>query len=149
MSQENVEIIRAMWEPVKGLDTTTIDWDTAIRGLGQVFSPEVELRWSATGPEARVYRGLDGVAQAFREWVEPFSEYHVEPLDYIEAGDYVVVPNRQRGVGKTSGVPVELEVTNVYEFRGGQIARMDEYDTVEEALEAVGLPERDAHADSP
>ena len=24
------------------------------------------------------------VIQAFREWVEPFSEYYVEPLDFIE-----------------------------------------------------------------
>jgi ketosteroid isomerase-like protein len=141
MSQENVEIVRAMWEPFKGLDATAIDWDTAIRQMGQPISPEIALRWSATGPEARVYRGIDGVIQAFREWVEPFSEYRVEPLDYIEVGDYVVVPNRQRGVGKASGAPVEIEVTNVYEFRNGQIVKVDEYDTLDEALEAAGLSE--------
>jgi hypothetical protein len=33
---------------------------------------------------------------------------------------------------------VELEVTHVYEIRDGQIARVDEHDTVEEALEAAG-----------
>jgi ketosteroid isomerase-like protein len=138
-----------MWEPFKGLDVTAIDWDTAIREMGQLISPEVELRWSATGPEARVYRGREGVVQAFSEWVESFSEYRNEPLDYIEAGDYVVAPTQQWGVGKTSGAPVEIEVTHVYEFRGNQIARVDEYDTLEEALEAVGLSEQDTHVDSP
>jgi ketosteroid isomerase-like protein len=91
--------------------------------------------------EARVYRGRDGVIQAFREWEEAFSEYRSEPLDFIDEGDRVVVPIRQWGVGRTSQVPVEIEVTHVYEFRNGQIARVDEYDTLEEALEAVGLRE--------
>jgi hypothetical protein len=97
MSQQNVEIVRAMWEPFKGLDTTAFDWDAGIREMGQLISPEVELRWSATGPEPRVYRGRDGMVQAFREWVEPFSEYHVEPLDYVELGNCVVVPNPAMG----------------------------------------------------
>ena len=58
MSQENVEIVRAMWEPFKGLDTTAIDWDDeAIREMTERFwSPEVELRWTRSGPETRVYR---------------------------------------------------------------------------------------------
>ena len=87
------------------------------------------------------YQGRDGVIQAFREWVEPFSEYYSEALDFIEVGDRVVVPNRQRGIGSGSGIPVEIEVTHVYEVRDGQIARVDEYDTLEEALEAAGLSE--------
>jgi ketosteroid isomerase-like protein len=81
------------------------------------------------------------VIQALREWVEPFSEYRAEPLDYIDVGDHVVVPIRQWGVGTTSGAPVEIEVTHVYEFRNGQIAKVDEYDTLDEALEAAGLRE--------
>ena len=143
MSQENVEIIRAMMEPFDGVDVTEFDWGAEpIREmLGRACSPEVELRWSATGPDAAVYRGIDGVIQGFRGWVEPFSEYRFEPLDFIEAGDHVVVPNRQWGIGRTSQVPVEIEVTYVYVFRDGQIVRLDEYDTLNEALEAAGLSE--------
>ena len=58
--------------------------------------------------------------------------------DFIEVGDRVVVPNRQWGIGSTSGIPVEDEFTWVYEIRDSQIARVDEYDTLEEALEAAG-----------
>jgi hypothetical protein len=51
MSQENVELVRSMWEPFKGVDATEIDWDSdAIRELvEQQFAPEVELRWSTRG----------------------------------------------------------------------------------------------------
>jgi ketosteroid isomerase-like protein len=143
MSQENVEMVRGLWEPFKGVDLTAVDWDNeAIREINDRFwSPEVELRWSRSAPEARVYRGRDGVIQAFREWVEPFSEYYIEPLDFIEQGDWVIIPQRHWGIGSTSGIPVELEVTHVYEVRDSQIARVDEYDTLEEALEAAGLSE--------
>lgn len=143
MSQENVEMVRELWEQFKGVDCTAIDWDgEAIREMTEQFwSPEVELRWAATNPETRAYRGRNGVIQAFREWVEPFSEYYVEPLDFIEQEDRVIVPQRQWGIGSTSGIPVEVEVTYVYEVRDNQITRIDEYDTLEEVLEAVGLSE--------
>src|SRR2546423_1224942 len=143
MSRENVEMIRGLWEPFKGVNLTAVDWDDeAIREMTERFgSPEVELRWSRNAPEARVYQGRDGVIQAFREWVEPFSEYYNEPPDFIEVGDRVVAPNRQSGIGIASGIPVEFEFTWVYEIRDGQIARIDEYDTLEEALEAAGLRE--------
>jgi ketosteroid isomerase-like protein len=89
--------------------------------------------------EARVYQGRDGVIQAFREWFEPFSEFYIEPLDFIGQEDRVIIPQRHWGIGSASGVSVELEVTHVYEVRDSQIARVDEYDTLEEALEAAGL----------
>ena len=64
-------MVRGLWEPFKGVDYTAIDWDDeAIREMTERFSPEVELRWSRSGPEARVYRGREGVIQAFREWLE-------------------------------------------------------------------------------
>src|SRR6185312_7823631 len=96
------------------------------------WSPEVELRWTRSGPEAGVYRGREGLIQAFREWNEQFSEFYMEPLDFIEVGDRVVVPNRQRGIGSTSGIPVEDVFIWVYEIRDNQMARLDEYDTLDE-----------------
>ena len=143
-------MVQGLWESFTGVDCAAIDWDgEAIREMTEQFwSPEVELRWARGNPEARVYQGRDGVIQAFREWSEAFSEYYNEPLEFIEVGDRVVVPNRQWGIGSTSGIPVEDEFTWVYEIRDSQIARVDEYDSLEEALEAVGLSEQDAHADS-
>src|SRR6188472_4588465 len=146
MSQENVELVRGLWEPFKGVDNTTVDWDDeAIREMTERFwSPGIELTWVARVPEARVYQGREDVIHAFREWLESFSEYYNEPLDFIEVGDRVVVPNRQWGIGSTSGIQVEDEFTWVYEVLDNQIARVDEYDSLEEALEATGLSEQDA-----
>ena len=69
MSRENVEIVRGMWQPFKGLEVTTIDWDAeAVREmLLRPYSPEIELRWSATWAGEREYHGRDGVIQAFKD----------------------------------------------------------------------------------
>jgi ketosteroid isomerase-like protein len=138
MSGANVQTIRSLWEPLKGVDATQIDWEAdVIRQLIQVYSPDVELRWEASWAGEREYRGRDGVIEAFSAWVEPFSEYYVEALDYVEIGDRVAMPTRQTGTGRASGAGVEIEVTHLFEFRDGMISRVDEYATLDEALEAA------------
>lgn len=146
MSQKNVEIVRTVFEPTSGIDVAAIDWSAdAIReALGQAYSPDIELRTLASGLGSgvdAVYRGIDGVVRYLRDWLEPFSEYVVENLDYIEAGDCVVVPTRQWGIGSGSGARVELELTSLYELRDGLIVRIRQYDTVEDALDAARLSE--------
>ena len=84
---------------------------------------------------------MDGLVEYLRKWLEPFSEYHVENLDYVDAGECVLVPSRQVGVGSGSGARVELELTTLYEVRDGRIARVHQYATMAEALEAAGLSE--------
>jgi hypothetical protein len=69
--------------------------------------------------------------------VEPFSEYQVQNLDYIGAGDWVLVPSRQWGIGSGSGVRVELELTTAYLVQDGKVARMDQFDTLDEARAAT------------
>jgi ketosteroid isomerase-like protein len=146
MSQENVETVRSVFEPLDGTNLAAIDWGAEpIREmLGRAYSPDIELTTLASGLGSGVgehYRGLDGLARYLREWLEPFSEYHVANLDYIEAGDCVLVPSRQWGVGSGSGARVELELTTLFELREGKIVRLEQYDTTEEALEAAGSRE--------
>jgi ketosteroid isomerase-like protein len=146
MSRENVEIMRSTFEPFDGVNLPAIDWDAEVirEALGRAYSPDIELRTLVSGLGSGVgehYRGLGGLAQYLREWLEPFSEYHVENLDYIDAGDCVLVPSRQWGVGAGSGARVELELTTLYELRDGKIARVHQYDTLGEAHEGAGLRE--------
>jgi hypothetical protein len=142
MSRENVEVVRSLLEPFTGINIADVDWGAeAIRDtVRDTHEPDVRLRTLASGLGTGVgtdYRGLDGLVLYLHEWLEPFSEYHVEIRDYIEAGDCVLVPSRQHGVGGGSGARVAIELTTLYELRGGRIARIHQYDTLEEAREAV------------
>jgi ketosteroid isomerase-like protein len=141
MSQENVEIVRGMLEPFNGIDAAAIDWSAnEVRdALGSAYSEDLELRPLASGRTGldEVYRGVDGLVEYFRTWLEPFSEYHFELLDYLDDGDRVLVPMRGRGVGAASGVPAEIELTTAYELRDGLIERIIQYDSLDEAREAA------------
>jgi ketosteroid isomerase-like protein len=146
MSQENVEIVRSFLEPFAGIDVAGIDWDAEVirESVRDMHTPDITLKTLASGLGSGVgtdYQGLDGLIRYLQEWLEPFSEYHVENLDYIEAGDCVLVPARQWGVGGGSGARVEIELTTLYELRDGRIARIHQYDTLKEAREAAGLRE--------
>jgi ketosteroid isomerase-like protein len=142
VSEENVEIVRSLWQPLEGVNLAVIDWslDEVREALGRAYSPDIELTTLASGLGSGVdgiYKGPDGMAQYLREWLEPFSEYQVENLDYIDAGDCVLVPSRQWGIGSGSGARVEIQLTTLTEVRDGLIVRAHQFDTVEEAREAA------------
>ncbi len=146
MSQENVEIVRSTFEPFDGVNLAAIDWSAEVirEALGRAYSPDIELTTLAIPLGLDLsdsYRGLDGVVEYLRTWLEPFSEYHVENLDYVDAGECVLVPSRQWGVGSESRARVELELTTLYKVRDGRITRVHQYDTMDDALAAAGLRE--------
>jgi hypothetical protein len=85
-----------------------------------------------------LYRGWDGLIRYLTEWLEPFSEYEVDALDYIAVGDCVLVPSRQSGIGDGSGARVEIELTTLYRLRDRKIVQIEQYDTLEEARDAAG-----------
>jgi ketosteroid isomerase-like protein len=55
---------------------------------------------------------------------------------------------RMTGKGKGSGVEVEASFAGVWTVREGRVVRWDLYSNQDEALEAAGLSERGASAES-
>ena len=71
----------------------------------------------------------------------------LEPIDdLIDTADRVVVRIIWHGVGH--GPDLNMELTGVYTVRNGKIRTAEFFRDHAEALEAVGLSEQDAHADS-
>ena len=65
----------------------------------------------------------------------------MEAEEIVEAGDGVLVDVRQRGVGRTSGVPVELRYFTLWSFRARKVIRIQSFRDRAEAFEAAGLSE--------
>jgi ketosteroid isomerase-like protein len=59
--------------------------------------------------------------------------------DYIDRGDYVVVPMVLRGRIRGSGEEVSMPETHVIKMRDGVAVEVREFPTLDEALEAVDL----------
>ena len=129
MSQENVEIIRRGYAHFKATGQVRVHadlvWDVS------------RLGW----PDQQIYAGPEGANQFNAEWADSWDDWELEPEEYLDAGDRVLVIVTQRGRSKTTGIPVEMRFAQVWTLRNGLGIRMELYASVEEALEAVGLRE--------
>jgi ketosteroid isomerase-like protein len=138
MSQENVELVRAALEAA-GRN----DWDA----LFQDMAPGFELDMSrAVGPLHGVFN-LEQVRQALVDFAGHWESVRVEPHEFIEAGDLVMVPYTLHLRGR-EGIEVVSRPTTVWTIRDGAIERVSMYQERQDALEAVGLSEQNAHAGS-
>ena len=137
MSQANVEIVRRSFEAFRaGLE----------RGDPEIgLDPEAvanDFEWVAAEPlDGRsVWYGLAGFVEFTRNWTEEFEDWSIRVERLIDAGDdRVVALTHQWATGKGSGVPVELDLGQVWELEAGHVARVTSYLTHAEALEAAGL----------
>ena len=77
---------------------------------------------------------------------EPFDRDTLEEIEVIDLGDRVVMRQIWRAVGR--GPDLNIEVTTVSTLRKGKMILIEFFWDHAEALEAVGLSEQDAHADS-
>ncbi len=93
------------------------------------------------------YRGHEGVARAAKRWVEGSEWLLVELEQIVGEGDRLVSVHRTRSKARYTGIELEGPVAYVWTFRDGKIIHFRSFRDPDEALEAVGLPEQDAHAD--
>jgi ketosteroid isomerase-like protein len=133
MSQENVEIVRRASELL-----ARRDWD----GMTDLFDPNVELHGTVGGlEEGKILRGLSQIIAAFdSEFDEVWDEHRIEPQEFIDAGDRVVVLHREYQRSK-SGVELVAETASISDVRDGRLVRIQGYMNPAEALEAAGLSE--------
>jgi ketosteroid isomerase-like protein len=138
MSQENLEIVKAAIDAYN-----REDWDALV----DAAAPGFELDFSrAVGPWHGVF-GRDQFRRVLSDISGAWESLRVEPHEFIEVGDVVVVPWTTYATGR-DGIELTSSVTNVWTIRGGAIDRVTMYQERQDALEAVGLSEQDAHAES-
>lgn len=93
-------------------------------------------------PESGLFVGSEAIALHTRDsLLKPWADFTMDAEEIVEAGDGVLVRVRQRGVGKTSGVPVELRYFTLWSFRAGKVIWIQSFRDRAEALDAAELPE--------
>jgi uncharacterized protein len=136
MSQENVEIVRRVYDAVARRDTESVL---------ALYDPEIEwdgTRHPMSGLGEDVYHGHEGLRRWSRGWYEAWEDLEDICEELIDAGDHVVSISTMRGRGRASGVEVEWTLNyGVWTIREGKVVRVAWFRTREEALEAAGLRE--------
>jgi ketosteroid isomerase-like protein len=139
MSQENVEVMRSIYESFLSEDTSRYTDPSKFAALG--FGDEIQLH---PDPEAywvgvnEIYRGPEGFAAYVESVTEAFEDYRAEIEDFLEIGDKVVILAIERGRGRGSGADVEMRTAHVWTMRGGKPVRLDLYIDRERAFKDIG-----------
>jgi ketosteroid isomerase-like protein len=133
MSQEKVEIVRALYEP----------WSEGDFGASvDLFDDHVVfVPGAGFGNDAGAYLGTEAVAAYTRGRLEPWAHLTVDAEEIVPAGDSVLVRVHQRGVGTAIGVPWKVRYFQVWSFRGDKVIRLESFRKRVDALQAAGLSE--------
>jgi len=131
MSQQNVEIVKAWYDA-----WNREDWDAMVKDVAPGFVADFSR---SVGPWRGVF-GLNQLRRATQEFREIWESDWVEPHEFIEAGDLVVVPSTGHVRGR-GGIEAVVRGVYVWTIRNGAIERMVMYQSRQDALEALGLSE--------
>jgi ketosteroid isomerase-like protein len=127
-----VDLVRSSFEALgRG------DFDQAFA----VYDPDVRWHTADDEPDSQTYAGIPALRVLMEQLAEPWTNRFgpaVEFKGFIDCGDWVVAPWTARVHGKGSGIDIDLSETYAVLVEGGRIRRVDEYRTLEQALEAVG-----------
>ena len=134
MSEENVEIVRPMYEAFNRRD-----WDALFRDA----DPEIAFTYHNVGTtaDAGTRRGREEVVAFAEEYGGAFEKLIWEPEEFFDREDRVVAIVSVRS--RPPGGAVDLVVRNghLWTIHGGVVLSMESFPTPESALEAAGLSE--------
>jgi ketosteroid isomerase-like protein len=132
MSQENVEIVRAIYEAVERGDLETAT---------SYLHPEIQFHTYVHAPEAGVYRGKEAVQKYNEDLFGQFESLRIEVEELVDAGDRVIVVTTQHAVPKGGQQEIAVHMVEVWTIRDLLLAERHSYSTKDQALEAAGLQE--------
>ncbi|MCW3034142.1 MAG: hypothetical protein QOK19_2611 [Solirubrobacteraceae bacterium] len=128
MSRENVEIVKRGVEDVAA--TGKPPW--------ALLDEDIET-YDHDTPDQGAYMGHAGYGRWLEDWEAAWGEWTIEPEEYVDAGDSVVVVIRMRATGRGSGLELSRQDAMVFKLRNGLVIRLDYYNDRAAALNAVGL----------
>ena len=131
MSQENVEVVRAAYGAFNARD---------VDGLVRLSAEDCEWQPLRAQLEGIVYRGHQGVRQFVSDMDEDWEEFLLDPLEFHDRDERVVVIARVTALGQ-SGVEIDSVAGFLFELQQGRIRRIVSYSDPAAALEAAGLSE--------
>ncbi len=131
MSQENVQVIRGMYEAFAKGDVSAV--------LGQM---DQAIEWREAEnfiyAEGNPYLGPQAVLEGvFMRLGTEWDAFTVTPEEWLDAGNHVVVLGTYTGTHKAGGKKVRAQFAHVWGVRAGRVVRFQQYTDTKQFADAV------------
>jgi len=128
----NLEFVRSIYEAWGQGDFSSVEWADA----------DIEYIY-ADGIQAGTSVGMQGMYDAFSDWIGVFRDWTVKGDDYIELdGDHVLVPFSSTALVKRSGPDGERlrsDGATLFQMRDERVTRIVQYNERDHAFAVLGL----------
>ncbi|MEA2347653.1 MAG: uncharacterized protein QOG62_1440 [Thermoleophilaceae bacterium] len=133
MSQDNVEIIRRLYEIWNGPEPA--------EALLPLIAPDFEYVNPSNAVEPGIRSGHEGMLAAQANLDGAFDQYEHDVDELVDLGDRVLAWTIFRALAKTGGLRYDQAEAQIWTLRDGLITRFEWFHDRAAALEAVGLSE--------
>jgi len=131
MSQENITVIRGMYESFSKGDVTSV--------LGQMHQ-HIEWRQAENFiyADRNPYRGPQAVLEGvFMRLASEWADFKVTPEEWLDAGNHVVVLGTYSGRHKESGKEVRAQFAHIWGVTHGRVVRFQQYTDTKQFADAI------------
>jgi ketosteroid isomerase-like protein len=125
---EDVERLRGAYEAFN---------EGGVEAILERLAPDFQVRDRESSPDRETRYGREGIKRLFDSYMEAFDTLRLDPEEFIDAGDQIVVSLQQSVRGKGSGAEVAGRIAHVWTMRGGAVLRLRIFKDKESALEAL------------
>lgn len=131
MSRGNVEVVREMWQAFGelGIDAAS----------DQYYTHDAVIEDIPDLPDGSTYVGPAGFRERYWQFVAIWGDFTIEPMEFIDAGNGVVVVAAMSGRAPLSSLALDAPVAFVYVVQDRKIVRDCVFASKKAALQAVGL----------
>jgi ketosteroid isomerase-like protein len=134
--RSNMELAKAGYEAFQRSDVQTVL---------DLTDPEVEIYLPPTLPNSGTFHGHEGYMTWLGRWLEAWDDFHIEVRGMEAVGErHVVTAIHQSGIGRGSGIPVEMDVAYMLDIRDGKVIALQMDLSRDEALSVAEQRERSA-----
>ena len=132
MSEGDVDRLRDAYEAFN---------ENGVEAIFERLAAGFQVRDRASSPDRETRYGREGIKQLFDSYMEAFDALRLEPEEFIDRGDEVVVSLYQLARGKGSGARVVSKIAHVWTMQDGAAVGLQIFSDKETALETLRAEE--------
>jgi ketosteroid isomerase-like protein len=107
------------------------------RSVTTLYHPDVEWIEHRGVPGAGEFEGFEEVRRGFHGWLSSWQDYRLELLELHGSGERLFAAVRGSGRGASSGAYAQDLFFQVWTFRDGKVARIENFGERDEALDRL------------